>query len=398
MPRIQRRHAAWAAAIAIVLSTLPGGDALCQPAEEAASGAQDSEVAEGAGAPETAAAAGAAEVAPTNGAAAAAAAAPRIGVTAELDPRTATVGDRLALRLTLTRPDGIDVVFPAVDEAVAPLEVRETVILPLEERDGVITEARHYVLVAFDTGTLRVPGLGFSHVTATGDTIEAWTDTLFVTIESVLPAGKAPEELEPRDIKPPFELPRRIWPYLVAVAIIAAAVAVWWYLRRWWRARKREPRVLSAEEPRVPPRAAHVIAFERLRQLEQEDAIGRGQIPRFYVGVTAIVRLYLRDRFAVGAIDMTTSELEPAMKAARIEREVIGWTIDFLTHADLTKFAKHVPEPSCARDDFREAWDFVERTRFRTEEVASDEEDGDARAESSAETATPGEDDRAEVR
>ncbi len=399
MRRVYGRQAAGAAAIAIALSVLSAGPVLSQPAGDETRAAGDS-------------------------LSATAVAVPRLDVTAELEPRTATVGDRIALRVTLTRPDGVDVAFPNVADIVTPLEVRDVLILPPEARDGIVTETRHYALVAFETGMLKVPGLGFTHVTAAGDTIQAWTDTLFVSIESVLPEGKAPEELEPRDIKPPFELPRRIWPFLVTAAIIAGAVAASWYLRRWWRARKREPMEEPKVEPRVPRRAG---------QLEQEDMIGRGEVPRFYVAVTEIVRLYVRDRFAVEAIDMTTSELGPSMEAWRIEREEVDWTIDFLTHADLTKFAKYVPEPSRASGDFREAWDFVERTRFRTDEpagadgsaasaagsaagAASDGEaapgggpeprddapdgaaDADAPGEGSEDTAAPGEDDRAETR
>ena len=94
--------------------------------------------------------------------------------------------------------------------------------------------------------------------------------------------------------------------HLVSIIMFAAGVAIG-----------------SAPVPRI---AAHVVALKRLDGLEREDLIGRGEIAGFYVRVTEIVRLYIRDRFGVDAIDMTTSELTPAMRDARIaedEAEVI---------------------------------------------------------------------------
>jgi hypothetical protein len=148
-------------------------------------------------------------------------------------------------------------------------------------------------------------------------------------------------------------------------------------IRQWWRGRRRRPEE-KVEEPKVPRHAAHTVAFERLAALEREDAIGRGEIHAFYVAVTEILRLYIRDRFAVDAIDMTTSELGPAMREARMEERDIGWTIEYLAHADLAKFAKHVPAPDRAREDFRGAWDFVERTRFQGDEAGAWAGDGSA--------------------
>jgi hypothetical protein len=71
----------------------------------------------------------------------------------------------------------------------------------------------------------------------------------------------------------------------------------------------------------------------------------------------------------VDAIDMTTNELPPAMRAARIDKGEIGWSEGFLLHADLAKFAKHVPSEERARSDFGEAREFIERTRLRGEAV-----------------------------
>lgn len=287
---------------------------------------------------------------------------PPVRVFATVEPDTATIGDRLRLRVRVEHHQGVEVAAPDIGAAIAPLEILEGASLPPVERDGLVIEERVLVVAAFETGIHAVPSLTFRYVGAAGDTGSVRTDSTFVTVVSVLPMDE--EELAPRDIKPPVELPRRIWPFVLAAAVAAALLLGHRYLRAWWRGRRR-PAEKEVEEPAVPPRAAHLVALERLEALRRDDPIGRGEIEGFYVRVTDIVRRYIRDRFAVDAIDMTTAELRPAMLSARIEPGEVDRTVEYLAHADLAKFAKLHPDAARAEVDLGEALDFVERTRFR---------------------------------
>lgn len=298
-------------------------------------------------------------------------------VEASLAPLTATVGGRLTLRLRLEHAEGTSVVFPDVPSAVAPLVVLSSATAGPFEEDGRVVEERYYVMAAFETGALGIPQLPFEYGAASGDSGVAWTDSLSFTIESVIPDTLPEEERGPRDIKPPVELPRRVWPFILTAALVAAAALAAWYFRKWWLSRTRPVTDETPVEPVVPRRAAHLVALQRLDALAADDPAGRGDVTRFYVRVTEIVRLYLRDRFAVDAIDMTTTELAPAMDGARIERAEIEWAVRFLSHADLAKFAKHTPTAERAHEDLREARDFVERTRFLGEDVGDEPPAGD---------------------
>ena len=249
--------------------------------------------------------------------AAACAAQSPVTVTADVRPDTATVGDRLMFVLEVEASQDVAFAFPDVQADVAPFEVMDVLLSEPAEAGGRVVERRQYALAAFETGELTVPALAFQYVTAAGDTGVAWSDSLSVTIASVLPEVKEGEEVGPLDIKPPIELPRRVWPWIVLVLGLAAVGAGFYYLRRWWLKRSATPAEEKVEEPRVPRRAAHLVALKRLDALEIDDPIGRGEIPLFYVRVTEIVRFYMRDRFGVDAIDMTTTELPPAMREAR---------------------------------------------------------------------------------
>ena len=298
-----------------------------------------------------------------------------LSVTATVEPAVATIGDRLQYTLVLDSAEGVGVVLPDVVADLAPFEVLDAILAEPEAREGRVVETRQYVVAAFETGELFVPSLEFGYVTADGDSGVAFTDSLRVSIESVLPEVREDQEVGPKDIKPPVELPRRVWPYIVVALAAAAVAAGLYFLRKWWLNRKTGPAEEKVEEPPVPRIAAHVVALERLDALERDDPIGRGDVPGFYVRVTEVVRLYLRDRFGVDAIDMTTSELPPAMRRARIEEDEIVWSDAYLVHADLAKFAKHVPTEERARTDFHDAREFVERTRLRGEDAAGEREE-----------------------
>jgi len=285
-------------------------------------------------------------------------------VLGSIAPSKATVGDRVRATLSVARDSTVSVEFPGVARSVGPFEVVDVVAYPEEPLAGRILERRDYVLVPFETGELRLPGLPFAWTDQSGEAGTVVSDTLYVFVESVLVDTAAAGSLELRDIKPPFELPRRVWPYIVGAAILAATAVGGRLLRRWLRARSQAPDVSTEEVARARRAAAHRVAFERLRALEEEDLPGRGEIERFYVELTDVLRRYLGDRFGVDAIDHTTAELPPLLFEAGVRADELDWTLALLSLADLSKFAREHPDAERARGDLGDVREFVDKTRF----------------------------------
>ncbi len=302
-------------------------------------------------------------------------------VHASVEPDTGTVGDRLVLTLTATHDLDTALAFPRLAGEIAPFEVLDVVIYPADETVDGVYERRDVVITSFQTGEHVIPGLAFHAVMSGGDTTVVRTRPVGVVVRSVLTPEDLEGELTPRDIKPPRELPRAKWPWLAAAATLIALYAAWRFLRRLRRRPEAEETQDATDEERR--RAAHVVALERLKAIRRGGLLERGEIERFYVALTDAARRYIGDRFGVPAIDRTTAELEPELRAAALGDERIVWLRGLLERADLSKFARTAPSTERAGRDLDEVEEFIRVTRFR--DVEEDDSVGGARSGSSEE-------------
>lgn len=144
---------------------------------------------------------------------------------------------------------------------------------------------------------------------------------------------------------PPAEGGGAVLPWAAggAAAMLAAAAVAWRVARR--------PRIAP------PPAPPHEIAYESLRRLVALDLIEKGDVERFFVLLSAILREYIENRFRVHAPERTTEEFlaeASANRALEGHRARLG---EFLALSDEVKFARFRPEAA----DIQSAFDVVKR-------------------------------------
>jgi hypothetical protein len=197
-----------------------------------------------------------------------------------------------------------------------------------------------------------MPGAELARVEAPSTSVE------ITSLLGASSAAGAPADI--RDIKEavPVRAPGYA-PWKIACAAACAALlaaGVWLYL-----ARGRRPLV-------APARPAHDLAIEELERLRSERFIERGQYDAYYVRLSALIRRYVERRFGLRAPEMTTDEF---LAAAQRGRELASphriALQEFLSEADLVKFARHVPSRDRAERAWTAARDLVEATRPRQE-------------------------------
>jgi hypothetical protein len=276
--------------------------------------------------------------------------APPLSLDLRADVRPATVAllQPIVVRLDLFRRADLEVEFePKVD---AKDFLAETTALP--ERDLGTGRWRHVTLVL---RPVRGPGelvLPPFTARAKDGTVAASTPEHRITVTSVI--GDAGAEIEPPG--EPFPAPRRAWLWAAAGAVpllVLAAVAA--------LTRRTRRRATHAAAVAVPP---HTKALRALARLRNAPRATPAEVEAFYVEVSAVLRVYLEERFGLRAPERTTEEflrdLEGGDQLAREHRRELE---RFLSQCDLVKFAAVVPGEAEHLGTFALAEAFVERTR-----------------------------------
>ncbi|MCG8470053.1 MAG: hypothetical protein MJB57_17900, partial [Gemmatimonadetes bacterium] len=124
-----------------------------------------------------------------------------------------------------------------------------------------------------------------------------------------------------------------------------------------------------------PPRPAHEIALEALERLEASPLLERGDIKRYHIEVSQIVRAYLEGRYRIWALEMVTPDVVAGLRDVGIEASTRDGFQSFLEACDLVKFAKRRPSERDCRTLLETARELVHATKFvpppETEAVAS---------------------------
>jgi hypothetical protein len=198
--------------------------------------------------------------------------------------------------------------------------------------------------------------------TTPGESRELKTDGAVVRAKDPTAKRLTPEDLRKIAALPPVEM-REGWGTFawVGAALVAAAVASLWLLRR------RGERVI-VEIP-VPPQD---WARREFALLKSDRLVERGLIQEFYYRVSGIIRGYIERRFSVSAPEMTTEEfLVAAAKDNRFGPRYGGELQYFLTACDLVKYARQIPSALEADPVRAAAGEFVERTAIEATPEAS---------------------------
>ena len=183
--------------------------------------------------------------------------------------------------------------------------------------------------------------------------------TLTVEVESVLTQDS--EATDIRDIKPLREVREGTrWALWAGLTGLGAALAIAFWL---WRRR----RSIEAE----PPRPAHIVALQALRDLEGAEVGTLEALRKYYFEISVVLRTYVEGRFALNATDLTTEEILENLGQLDLHHDDGGVLHRFLVDSDLVKFAAHVP----TRGEIRRTWDravrFVESTKHQEAEAGT---------------------------
>jgi len=190
--------------------------------------------------------------------------------------------------------------------------------------------------------TLTLPPIPVAIRRANGETMTLCTQPHSVKVES--PTANTPEA-RPRS-NPAFRRQLEEWTSLKqAVKIggigLLAGAALAGLIWAWLKRPKRLP-------PPPPPRPPWELALEELARLKSFELLRAQRYADFYAQVSDTVRKYLGGRFGYDGLECTTREAIAELRRQAISQSMFHSVDQFLTQADLVKFARLTPtEPEC---------------------------------------------------
>jgi len=302
-----------------------------------------------------------------------------IDLSSGVDRSAITIGDLVQYQITVRRDKNVRVFWPGMASNLGAFEIRDYRVDDPKKENGRFVERMHYTISTFDTGKFVIPPLKIEYAVLPDSTHHALkTEPIEIQVASLRPSLKG----DIRGLKPQAELPRD-WKVLlsyVAFALIAILVfaAIWLYIR--YRRTGASPFMKPA-----PPRPAHEVALEALRQLQAARLLEKGAVKEHFSRLSEILRAYIEGRFFIPALEMTTYELMQRFEQDNHAQVTTDPIYQVLSVCDMVKFAKYTPSPDEGDNIFGQTEAFIHATR----PVYQEENDDDTAPQDEAPETAP---------
>lgn len=282
-----------------------------------------------------------------------------------------TTKNKIGAQFNLTLRTNVDtlsqVTFPG-GTTFGAMEVIRNYKVDTVKKDNRYELIKKYGLANFDSGSYQVPRL---KVIINGKSY--FSDSIRVDVAPV-----AVDTLKQKlfDIKPVAEEASggwMIWLW-IALGILACGIggAIVYLL-----VRKAQQKQVEEEIFKTPIEKATTL----LSNLEKKELVQRGEVKDYYSQMTDIARTYIEEVIHIPAMESTTAELIPALRAAALQKNLPVSADTFenlervLQQADLVKFAKSRPMDFQIADD-RTKIEKVIVTIDRSIPIEPEEDDG----------------------
>ncbi|MDE6311773.1 MAG: BatD family protein [Muribaculaceae bacterium] len=291
-----------------------------------------------------------------------------LSITAEADTTVVEMADQLNVRVRVISAENLDNVrlapMPQAGTEYNGVDILAVNADTVESGSGKQVVDYTFLIQAFDPGMVTLPPFG---AVAGNASDTAFSD--IVTLKVVPVDVDSLENINP--LAPVADARTRWYDYLpswtpwvlLAIALIALATAIVWYLRR---------RKVVITEMRSKPVPPYELAMARLNALADRKLAESGNEKAYYTELVDILRQYLEGRFGINAMEMTSPQIIRALRGNDETRMSADEMKTVLEMADFVKFAKVRPLPDDNARSFRRAKEFVEATKPAPEPEETD--------------------------
>ena len=278
-----------------------------------------------------------------------------ISVLASVDSSDYLVGDYINYTLEIRAEKNIDITTPLIRDSLKKVEIIKELPPISKEENNVKSITLGYIISYYDSASISISPIAVRYkFQGTDEEKIVISNPVTFTVHTVT----VEQQADIKDVKEPITIPLD-WKFILLIILIVIIVlTVAYYLYRKYKKKKAEQPV-KKKIIKIP---AHVHALTALDNLEQEKLWQKGMVKEYHSKITGIVRGYFEKRFNLSALELTTSEQMQQLKKVPEAENILSITIEFLSNADLVKFAKFIPLPSVNEEMMKQAKEIVTNT------------------------------------
>jgi len=281
-------------------------------------------------------------------------------VSAKLDTNQIKIGKQAQILLKATAAKGVQIVFPEFKDTITEnIELVSAGKIDTMQAGNQVTYQRTLVITAFDSGYFAIPPFKFQ--IKNDSTKQYETEALLFAVQTI----PVDTTLAIKTIKGPvdpawsiFEIQNEL---LIGLAALLAIVALVYFV-------KRKKKVETIEEIQTVKRPAHEIALENLNELRNQKLWQQGRVKEYHIAISDIIRTYIENRYAIGAMEMTSHEILRSLRLIIADAHLKSKLSSLLILSDMVKFAKEQPLPNENEMSWEQAIDFVNQTALIQQE------------------------------
>ncbi len=305
-----------------------------------------------------------------------------ISAEAKVDSSQFLIGDLIHYTIRAEYSKDIKLLQPSVKNSLKGLEILEISNPKLSVVNGKKVSSFVFTLSKYDSGKVTIPPINLFYLVGK-DTANS---KLLNLSESEMLNNSAVRNIRTnplsfrvnlvqvdlkkdiKDVKDPLKIPYN-WKDLllwILIGVIIIGAAVYFYLRY----KKKKSEIIETNKIiKLPP---HITALNELKKLREEQLWQQGKVKEYHSRITEIIREYFEQRFNLPALEMTTAETLNKLKENNETGEILVTTKNFLTNADLVKFAKFIPLKSVNEEMMQQAEEIINSTKILTESKAEE--------------------------
>lgn len=285
-----------------------------------------------------------------------------IQVKVKTDSSDYQIGDYINLEYSIKHKKDIEIFFPSVKDSLRNLELVEQKKPVVKDDNENRTTQFQFTIIGFDSGDVTIPSFLISYKKSNDTTFSfVRTDSLVITVHTF--TVDTSEAI--RDVKKPLTVP---FDYLMLLYWILGALAllllIFFIYKKFFSKKK-----VKVEKKIILPNWQ--IALNELNELNGKQLWQKGEVKEYHSQITEIIRNYFEVEFKIKALEKTSFEIIEDLKNVEKAKNVLPVTEEFLSNADMVKFAKFIPLPHVNEAMMKQAIDIVKSSSNNEIEVAN---------------------------